>query len=149
MENTNLKTLLEKAFENEKESYNFYLKLSGAAKDKKTKNILLYIAEQEKVHMEFLTGYMDGIYTMNSLKMNEMIDPGIGRHLDDYYAEADMQDKDEYPAAIRRESDLYYFYSKLAEIQPYGIVKKTLLRMAEEEQYHKKTAEQLYKKDGA
>jgi rubrerythrin len=144
MRGDNLKILIEKAIEKEEESYNFYIKQYNIVTDKKTKNTLVYLAEQEKIHKNFLIGYIDGIYTMNSLKMHEIIDYSIAQYLDDPEPKENMQSKDVYLAAANCELNLYNFYIKLAEIQPYGIVKKTLVQMAEEELKHKERVEYLY-----
>jgi len=87
---------------------------------------------------------MDGIYTMNSLKMHEIIDYKIAQYLDNPEPKENIGNKDVYLVAAQNELNLHNFYISLAEIQPYGIVKKTLIRMAAEELKHKEDMEYLY-----
>lgn len=144
MADLNLAALLDKAIKKEEEAFDFYMTLHGVVIEAETKSTLMFLADQEKKHKEFLVGYRDGAYAGRGLRTTEVIDYKIAQYMDDPDIEKNMKTKDVYLVAAHRELNSYNFYKGLAAVQPAGEVKDMLNRMADEELKHKEKVEYLY-----
>lgn len=144
MENKKLLLVIEAAIQKEEEAYDFYLDLCGRVDDPTVRDTLQFVAGEEKKHKEFLVRYRDGQYTSDSLPLSQVVDYKIAEHLEKPDVKKNMETKDVYLVAARRELSAHEFYTMLAEKQPEGEVRDILLRMAHEELRHKEKMEYLY-----
>jgi rubrerythrin len=144
MENKNVQAVLETAIEKERESHEFYMDLYNLVEDTIAKDALLFLADEETKHEEFLRNYLAGNYGADALQLHEVIDYGIAEYLEIPDIEKGMETKDIYLVAAHRELNSYNFYKNLADIHPDGGVKDLLLKMANEELKHKEKVEYLY-----
>jgi len=144
MADMNLGSLLDKAIKNEEDAHAFYMNLHGIVSDADAKSTLLFLADQEKKHKEFLVAYKSGSYANKALAANTAIDYAIAQYVDAPDIEKNMKTKDVYLVAAHRELNSYNFYKGLAAVQPAGEVKDVLVRMADEELKHKEKVEYLY-----
>jgi len=144
MEDKNFKSILETAIEKEQEAHEFYMDLYNLVEDTIAKDALLFLAEEEMKHEEFLRNYLKGIYGTDALQLHEVIDYEIAEYLEIPDIEKGMEAKDIYLVAAHRELNSYNFYKNLADIHPDGAVKELLLKMANQELKHKEKVEYLY-----
>ncbi len=144
MKNKKLLLVLEAAIQKEEESYALYCGLYEKVEDPTARDTLLFVAEEEKKHREFLVRYRDGQYSPGRSPENETVDYRIAEHLEKPDIRKDMESKDVYLVAAHRELSAHEFYRALADKQPEGEVKEILVRMAREELRHKEKMEYLY-----
>ena len=144
MADKSIKSIVETAIEKEKEAHEFYIDLYNLVEDTIAKDALLFLAEEERKHEEFLRKYLQGAYGADALKLDEVTDYEIAQYLDIPDIEKGMEAKDVYLVAAHRELNSYNFYKNLADIHPDGEVKDLLLKMANEELKHKEKVEYLY-----
>ena len=144
MKHPNLDAIIEKAIANEEEANQFYLKLSEIVTDKLAKDTLLYLAQEEKKHKEYLLRYRQESFIGNATKTNDMTNYKIAEFLQPPNVKYNMDSKDVYLVAAERELNSYNFYKGLAAIHPDGEIKDMLMKMAAEELKHKEKVEYLY-----
>jgi rubrerythrin len=144
MEDRNVKYVIETPIQKEKEAHEFYLDLYNFVEDAIVKDALLFVAEEEKKHEEFLQNYLKGRYGADALPLSDVIDYEIAQYLGMPDIEKGMEAKDVYLVAAHRELNSYNFYKNLAGIHPDGEVKDLLLKMANQELKHKEKVEYLY-----
>ncbi len=144
MKNPNLDSIIEKAIANEEEANQFYLKLAEIVTDKSAKDTLLYLAQEEKKHKEYLLHYRQESFIGNITKSSEMTNYRIAEFLEPPEVKYNMDSKDVYLVAAERELNSYNFYKGLAAIHPDGEIKDMLMKMAAEELKHKEKVEYLY-----
>lgn len=132
------------AITKEQEAFDFYMELTKIVADKQTKDVLVYIAGEEKKHKEFLIGYRDKGIGSAGLKPGTVVDYKIAEHLEAPEPKAGMEQKDVYLLAAHREKNAHEFYLSLAAVHPDGEAKNVLLKMAEEELKHKEKMEYFY-----
>lgn len=144
MKDKNIKSILETAIEKEQEAHEFYMELYNLVDDTIAKDALLFLAEEETKHEEFLRNYLTGTYGADALQLNGVIDYEIAEYLKIPDIKKGMETKDVYLVAAHRELNSYNFYKNLADIHPDGEVKDLLLKMANQELKHKEKVEYLY-----
>jgi rubrerythrin len=144
MKNSNLDSIIEKAIANEQEANQFYLKLSELVTDKAAKDTLLYMAQEEKKHKEYLLQYRQESFMGNAANASKLKSSKIAECLESPKVNHNMDSKDVYLLAAERELNSYNFYKGLASLHPKGEIKEMLLKMAAEELKHKEKAEYLY-----
>ncbi|MBP8981142.1 MAG: ferritin family protein [Syntrophobacterales bacterium] len=144
MKNKTLEAVLEKAIKNEEEAFRFYMNLYQTVEDKMAKNTLVFLADEERKHREYLIKYRDGAYPENPVSVSEEGMTKIREFTDKPSIKKTAQDKDIYLLAAERELRAHNLYRKLAELHPPGEVKELLNRMANEELKHKEKMEYLY-----
>jgi rubrerythrin len=144
MKHKELKHILDMAIEKEKEAYDFYTGLRDLLEDPVGKDTLLFLAEEEKKHKEFLKNYREGRFAPEALRMTDVIDYEIAQYLEAPDIQKNMETKDVYLLAAHRELNSHNFYKSLAEVHPDGEIKNLLLKMASEELRHKEKMEYLY-----
>jgi rubrerythrin len=135
---------METAIQKEREAQAFYRDLYNLVEDAIAKDALLFLAEEEKKHEEFLRKYLKDSYGANALKLDKVIDYEIAQYLELPDIKKGMEAKDVYLVAAHRELNSYNFYKNLADIHPDGEVKDLLLKMANQELKHKEKVEYLY-----
>jgi rubrerythrin len=144
MEERSVKSVIGMAIQKERESHAFYMDLYHFVADTIAKDALLFLAEEEKKHEEFLQRYLQGAYGAAALQLHEVIDYEIAQYLGMPDIEKGMEAKDIYLVAAHRELNSYNFYRNMADIHPDGEVKDLLLKMANQELKHKEKVEYLY-----
>jgi rubrerythrin len=144
MEDRNIRSVIEAAMRKEREAHEFYLDLYNLVEDTIAKDALLFLAEEETKHEEFLRNYLNGTYGADALNLNKVIDYAIAEYLEVPDIKKGMEAKDIYLVAAHRELNSYNFYKNLANIHPDGEVKDLLLKMANQELKHKEKVEYLY-----
>jgi rubrerythrin len=144
MKNKSLEAILEKAIRNEEGAFRFYMDLYNTVEDKVAKNTLVFLADEEKKHRDYLIKYRDGVYPENAMTVSEEMTAKIKEFSGKHDIKKGSQPKDIYLVAADRELNAYNFYKKLADIHPSGEVRELLLRMAQEELKHKEKMEYLY-----
>jgi rubrerythrin len=118
--------------------------LSNFVEDQIAKDALLFLAEEEKKHEEFLRKYLRGTYGADALRLNEVIDYEIAQYLEMPDIGKGMEAKEVYLVVAHREQNSYNFYKNLADIHPDDEVRDLLLKMANQELKHKEKVEYLY-----
>lgn len=141
MKDQNSESIIERAIKNEEEAYAFYMDLSCRIEDKEAKDTLLFLAQEEKRHKEYLLQYRKEVFIGD---MRPVIDYKVAENLVKPDIKKDIESKDVYLIAANRELNAYHFYKGLAELHPAGDIREMLLRMANEEMKHKEKMEYLY-----
>jgi rubrerythrin len=144
MKNRDVKAVMETAIQKEREAQAFYRDLYNLVEDAIAKDALLFLAEEENKHEDFLRKYLRGTYGADALQLKEVIDYEIAQYLELPDIKKGMEAKDVYLVAAHRELNSYNFYKNLADIHPDGEVKDLLLKMANQELKHKEKVEYLY-----
>jgi rubrerythrin len=144
MENSQFDSIIEKAIANEEEAKQFYLKLAAVITDKMAKDTLLYLADEEKKHKEYLLRYRQENFVGNARKTDATTNSKLAECLESPAVGETMDSKDVYLVAAARELNSYNLYVGLAEIHPEGEIKNMLLKMAAQEMKHKEKVEYLY-----
>jgi rubrerythrin len=134
-------TIIERAIKNEEEAYDFYMELSRIVEEPNAKDTLLFLAQEEKGHKEFLLKYRQSGFAG---EVPKTVDYKIAEHLTKPDIAKDIHTKDVYLIAANREINAHHFYLGLAGLHPDGEVRRMLLRMADEELKHKEKMEYLY-----
>jgi rubrerythrin len=144
MKEKKLESLIDIAIDREVEAYDFYMSLADKVEDPDVKDTLAFLAGEERKHREFLTGYRDGRYESDSLRLADVVDYKIAEYLEEPDIKKGMDSSDVYLVAAHRELQSYHFYRALADLHPDGEAKTMLLRIASEEMKHKERVEYLY-----
>ena len=141
MKNKDSDSIIERAIKNEEEAYAFYMDLSCRIEDKEAKDTLVFLAQEEKKHKEYLLKYRQEGFTGPS---RPVIDYKVAENLVKPDIKKDIESKDIYIIAANRELNAHNFYKGLAALHPAGEIQDMLLRMANEEMKHKEKMEYLY-----
>lgn len=141
MKNKDSESIIERAIKNEEEAYDFYMDLSCRIGDIEVKDTLLFLAQEEKKHKEYLLRYRKEAFIGAA---RPVIDYKVAENLVKPDIKKDIESKDVYLIAANRELNAHNFYKGLAELHPAGDVRDMLLRMADEELKHKEKMEYLY-----
>ncbi|MBW2559964.1 MAG: ferritin family protein [Deltaproteobacteria bacterium] len=144
MNEKKLESLIDVAIEREMEAYDFYMGLADKIEDPGIKDTLAFLAGEEQKHKEFLTGYRDGRYECDSLRLVDVVDYKIAEYLEEPDIKKEMNSSEVYLVAAHRELQSYHFYRALADLHPDGEAKTMLLKIANEEMKHKEKVEYLY-----
>ncbi|OGP67460.1 MAG: hypothetical protein A2W27_05430 [Deltaproteobacteria bacterium RBG_16_44_11] len=144
MKDSNLDSIIEKAIANEEEANQFYLKLAEIVTDKAAKDTLLYMAQEEKKHKEYLLQYRQESFIGNATNTSKIKNNKIAECLQSPKVKYNMDSKDVYLIAAERELNSYNFYKGLASLHPKGEIKEMLMKMAAQELKHKEKVEYLY-----
>ncbi len=144
MENQKLSFLLEKMIQNELSAYEFYSDLRRKVEDPVVKEVLKLIAEEEKIHFEFLMGYREGRSSFPLMRTDEEAENKIGEFIVAPDIQKDMNSSEVYLVAAHRELNAHLTYKGLASLQPDGETKQILIQMAYQELKHKQKFENLY-----
>ncbi len=138
-----LDSLLDIAIEKEEEAFHFYMNIYNQVDDESLKQTLIFLANEEKKHKEFLQKYREGDYA-GSLDLSEVIDYRIAEHLSKPEPKYISDDADIYLIASHKELQSYEFYAALADLHPAGEAKDMLAAIANEEMKHKEKVEYFY-----
>jgi len=144
MEHLSLEEVLNQAIEREEIAHSFYKNLITVVEDSVSKDTLLYMANEELTHKEFLEKYKKGELERNSLTLKKVIDGKVVEALGLPEITERLEHKDIFLVAAEREKASHEFYTRLAQLQPEGTLKDLLLKLAQEELSHKEKAEYLY-----
>jgi rubrerythrin len=144
MKNKTLESILEKAIKNEEKAFRFYMDLYNTVEDKVAKSTLVFLADEERKHREYLIKYRDGVYPENTMTVSEETTAKIKEFSGKPEVKKTAKAKDIFLVAADREQNAYNFYKKLADIHPSGEIRDLLLRMAQEELKHKEKMEYLH-----
>jgi rubrerythrin len=144
MANDKFDSIIQKAIANEEEANRFYLNLAEVVTDKMARDTLLYLADEEKKHKEYLLRYRQESFIGNATENNEATNNKIAEYLQPPAVNYNIDSKDVYLLAAARELNSYNFYMGLASLHPEGEIKKMLLKMAAQEMKHKEKVEYLY-----
>lgn len=144
MKDSDLDPIIEKAIANEIEANQFYLKLSEIVTDKSAKDTLLFLAQEEKKHKEYLLHYRQESFIGNTTNASKIKNSKIVECLKSPKVKDNMDSKDVYLIAAERELNSYNFYKGLASLHPKGEIKEMLMKMAAQELKHKEKVEYLY-----
>ncbi len=134
-------SIIERAIKNEEEAYEFYMDLQRKVADKEAKDTLLFLAQEEKKHKEYLLRYRREGFAGQA---GPTIDYKVAEHLTKPDIQKEIDSQEIYLIAANRELNAYNFYTGLAGLHPGGEIQDMLLRMAAEELKHKEKMEYLY-----
>lgn len=143
MINLKLSSILKMAIDREIEAHDFYTYLAEEMTDATLKETLIFLAQQEKKHQQFLEGYTSGIQA-GSLNQDTVIDYKIAEHLEEPKLAAEPKPEEVYLTAAHKELKAYKFYTELADMHDDGEAKQLLIKIANEELKHKEKVEYLY-----
>jgi rubrerythrin len=144
MEDIKVSEIIEKAIQREEEAFLFYMDIHEKVADPSAKEIIEFIAGEEKKHKEFLVKYRDGGYGASALRMADVVSYKIAEHQEEPEIAKDMKPQDVFLVASHRELSSYHFYSELAALHAEGELKEILVKVANEELKHKEKMEYLY-----
>jgi len=139
-----MKTLIDIAIDREIAARDFYRDLAGRVEDPAVRDTLSFLAGEEQKHQDFLTGYRDGRYGSDTLRLTDVIDYKIAEYLEEPDISGEMKSAEVYLIAAHRELQSYRFYRAIADLHPDGEIKEMLLGIADEEMRHKEKVEYLY-----
>ena len=144
MKDLKVSEVLDKAIQREEEAYFFYMDILDKIEDKRVRETIEWIANEEKKHKAFLINYREGRYGPDSLRMSDVVHYKIAEHQEEPEIAKDMSSEDVFLVASHRELKSYTFYTELAEVHPRGETREMLLKIANEELRHKEKMEYLY-----
>ncbi len=144
VEELTLEELLTTAIEKEIQSQYLYADLGRRVKDQSAKDALDEIIRQEKGHETRLEQYLRGEFHEGALCPGDVIDYKIAEKLDQPEITPDMNLKDVFLLAAKREKASHEFYLGLAAAHPAGQVKSLLEDLACQELEHKQRVEYIY-----
>ena len=144
MQQVSMEEVLNQAIHREEIAHSFYTKLITIVEDKVSKDTLLYMANEELKHKEFLEKYKRGELEGKSLNLKMVVDGKVVEALGPPEITEHLEHKDIFLVAAEREKASHEFYTKLAALQPEGELKGLLLKLAQEELAHKEKVEYLY-----
>ena len=144
MQQMSMEEVLNQAIDREEIAHSFYINLMNTVEDKVSKDTLLYMANEELKHKEFLEKYKRGELEGRPLNLKVVVDGKVVEALGPPEITERLEHKDIFLVAAVREKTSHEFYTKLAALQPEGELKRLLLKLAQEELAHKEKAEYLY-----
>ena len=145
MKQITIEEVIEQVIEKEEYSFGFYKHLRDVVLDKASQDVLDGIVEEELQHKELLQQYAEGKLGEEVLPLQALVDELVVTAL--RYSEiTEIGDhKDIFLVAAEQEKASYQFYSRFADLQPEGTLKKRLYAVAKDELAHKEKAENLYR----
>ena len=144
MSETTLKEVIDQAIEREEDSFTFYEHLKDIVLDEISQDTLGFMAKEELKHKRILEQYKKGELGKDALSLRKVVDAQVVEALGPPDVTERLDHKDIFLVAAEREKASHEFYTKLAELQPEGELKKLLSKLAQEELAHKEKAEYLY-----
>lgn len=144
MENTPMRTVLERAIKNEEDAYQFYTGLAATVTDTTARSTLEFLASEELKHKAFLVSYLEGSQSTKGAALDQVVDYQVAQYVSKPDIQKDMTTSEVYLVAAHREWNAHQFYLGLASIQPEGEIKALLLDFAAQELRHKEKVEYLY-----
>lgn len=139
-----VQSLLEKAIEKEIEAQHLYRDLSQKVTASAAKDASSQLSREEKGHEEILRKYLFGDIGKGGLKRDSVLDYKIADYLDQPEITPDMELKDIFLLAAKREKASHDFYASLAAAHPEGGVRRLLEQLSDQELEHKRKVEFLY-----
>jgi len=139
-----LEKVLRKAIQKEIASWLLYNDLSRKMTQETAREAFRKLAEQEKGHQKLLEQYQRGEIKEGALSRAQAVDYRISEYLEQPKIYPDMNLKDIFLLAAKREKASHELYLSLAEIHPEGEVRKLLEELAAQELEHKQQLEFLY-----
>lgn len=136
---------IEVAIEREENAYAFYTDLAEQVSDASAREVVLWIAEEEKKHRAFLVDFRDQGKGPEAMRLSDVVYYKIAEHLEEPEVSEDMKPEDVFLVASHREFKSHQFYTQLADLyDPGDTVRDMLLKIANEELKHKEKMEYLY-----
>jgi rubrerythrin len=139
-----LHEVLESAIQKEIVSRNLYVNLRRNMKNQAAKEAFQILAEQEEIHQHILEDYLQGKLKERTLSPGFVVDYKIADCLDQPEISANMEIKDIFLVAAKKEISSHLLYTEMAAIHPPGAVKRLLEGLASQELDHKNRIETLY-----
>ena len=139
-----LHEVLESAIQKEIVSRNLYVKLSRTMQNRAAKDAFQILAGQEEIHQHILEDYLQGRLNDGTLSPGFVVDYKIADCLDQPEISANMEIKDIFLIAAKKEISSHLLYAELSAIHPPGAVKRLLEELASQELDHKNRIETLY-----
>ncbi len=144
MENTPMRTVLERAIKNEEDAHQFYTGLALTVTDPTARGTLEFLASEELKHKAFLVSYLEGRQPARSAPLDQAVDYQVAQYASKPDIQKDMTTSEVYLVAAHREWNAHQFYLGLAQLQPEGEIRELLLEFAAQELRHKEKVEYLY-----
>lgn len=144
MQKVSIEAVIDQAIQREEIAHSFYLNLMNIVKDTVSKDTLIYLANEELKHKEFLKKFKSGGRGETSLDLKKVVDGKVIETLGPPEITEHLEHKDIFLVAAEREKASHEFYQQLAELQPEGEFKRLLYKLALEELAHKEKVEYLY-----
>ncbi len=132
------------AIRREEEAFSFYMDIHNRLEDPGAREILAFVAGEEKKHKAFLVDYRDGRLGGRTLRMSAAVAYRVAENLEEPEVTGGMKPQDVFLVAAHREKRSHQFYAELAVMHEAGDVRDVLLKMASEELKHKEKMEYLY-----
>jgi len=138
-----LSEVIKEAIQKEVLSRFMYIGLRQRVKSQESKDAFKLLAEQEEYHQHVLEDYLSGKLKEGTLSNNMVVDHSVTDHLGQPDVTPNMDIKDVYVLAVKKEQTANNFYSNLAAIHPEGKAKNLLEFLAAQELEHKAIVEKL------
>lgn len=136
--------ILATAIAREEAAHAFYTELSGKIEDAAAKEMIDFIAAEERKHKAFLVDYRAGRYGDRPPRMADGVYYKIAEYQQEPEARPGMPPEEVFLLAAHREQRSHDFYTEMAGLHGDGKARDLLLRMANEELRHKEKMEYLY-----
>ena len=136
--------VLREAIQKEVMSRFMYIGLRQSVKNPEAKEAFKLIAEQEEFHQKVLQDYLRGRIKEGALNYRLVVDKKISDQFGQPDVTPNMELKDVFVLAIKKEQTAHNFYANLSVIHPEGRVKKLLEMLSAEELEHKALIEKIY-----
>ena len=144
MTDSHMMEILATAIVREEAAHKFYTDLIPMVQDAQAREMLAFIAEEERRHKAFLEDYRDGKYGDAPMRMADVTYYKVAEYLEEPDMRPDMPPQDIFLLAAHREQRSHDFYTAMAALQQEGTVRDLLLRIANEELRHKEKVEYLF-----
>ena len=144
MEDERFAEIIDAAIKREEEAYDFYMEIHAKIEDQSAKDIITFIAGEEKKHKAFLVDYRAGKYGAKKMRLTDVVYYKIAEHQQEPEIKTDMNSADVFLVASHRELSSFKFYTELATIHEDADIQDLLTRIANEELKHKEKMEYLY-----
>jgi rubrerythrin len=129
----------------EEDAFAFYSDLAEKVRDKSARDVILWIADEEKKHKAFLVDFKSKGKGPDAMRLSEAVLYNIAEYLEEPEIGENMKSEDVFLVASHRELRSYRFYSELAALYDAGdSARQMLTKIASEELKHKEKMEYLY-----
>lgn len=142
MKNTELKSIITFAIDNEVEAYEFYDNASKKITDKSLKQTFEELAAEELGHRKFLENFLEN--DVAGIQLDEVIDYKVSETVDKPALTTEMKFAEAIGLAMKNEEEAMDMYQKLADACLDEKQKELFIGLAKMEQSHKVRLEKIY-----
>jgi rubrerythrin len=136
------KKIIKSAIASEVEAFNFYNGVATKAKDKASKALFVELAGEEKLHREFLEGFLKK--SASEMKFDAGHDYKVGDGLESPKLTEDLKPVEGLVIAIKKELEAMLMYTQLGKAATDTETKLLFTQLANMERSHKARLEDIY-----